>query len=71
MRSTVDPFFRFSTHDDGTVFVYPMMANVRRLEARMDIIKFLEEVYRVERFIDLKKFENEGMFLEGTGTSYF
>eukprot|EP00093_Oithona_nana_P014710 14710.XXX_441790_443080_1 [CDS] Oithona nana genome sequencing. len=59
----------FSTHDDGTVFMYPMMANVRRLEARMDIIKFLEEVYRVERFIDLKKFENEGMFLEGTGRS--
>jgi len=48
-----------------------MMANVRRLEARMDIIKFLEEVYRVERFIDLKKFENEGMFLEGTGSIVF
>ena len=57
----------FSTHDDGTVFIYPMMANVRRLEARMDIIKFLEEVYRVDRLIDLRKFENEGMFLEGTG----
>ena len=38
----------FSTHHDGTVIIYPMMASSRRLEQRMDIIKYLEDVYKVE-----------------------
>ena len=37
----------FSTHLDGTVIIYPMMAPSRRLEQRMDIIKFFEDVYKV------------------------
>ena len=37
----------FSTHSDGTVIIYPMMAPSRRLEQRTDIIKFLEDVYKV------------------------
>ena len=41
----------FSTHDDGTVVIYPMMAPIRRQEPRMDIIKFLEDVYQVDRVI--------------------
>ena len=38
----------FSTHHDGSVIIYPMMASSRRLEQRMDIIKYLEDVYKVD-----------------------
>ena len=61
----------FSTHPDGSVVIYPMMAPVRRQEARMDMVKFLEDVYQVDKVFDLRKFENEGLFLEGTGSIVF
>ena len=57
--------------DDGTVIIYPMMALSRRLEQREDIIKYLEDVYKVETVIDLKSYEKEGIFLEGTGSIVF
>ena len=37
----------FSTHDDGTIIIYPMMAHSRRHEQRMDIMNYLKDVYRV------------------------
>ena len=37
----------FSTHDDGTVILYPMLAKSRRLERRSDIVDFLKEVKKV------------------------
>jgi len=63
----------FSTHSNGTVIIYPMMAPSRRLEQRMDIIKYLEDVHStyVEKVVDLKFKENEGLFLEGTGSIVF
>ena len=45
----------FSTHSDGTVIIYPMMAPSRRLEQRTDIIKFLEDVYKVRHSTFLKE----------------
>lgn len=61
----------FSTHSDGTVIVYPMMAASRRLEQRSDVVNYLQDVYNVKRVIDLKHHENEGGFLEGTGSIVF
>ena len=61
----------FSTHADGSVFIYPMMAASRRLEQRSDIIKYLEDVHKVTRLTDLKKYEDDGLFLEGTGSIVF
>lgn len=57
-----------SFHNDGTVFLYPMMAENRRLERREDIIMLLENEFKVKHVIDLSHFEHENKFLEGTGS---
>jgi hypothetical protein len=57
-----------SFHNDGTVFLYPMMAENRRLERREDIIMQLEDEFKIKHVIDLSHFENESRFLEGTGS---
>lgn len=57
-----------SFHNDGTVFLYPMMAKNRRLERREDIIMQLEDEFKVKHVIDLSHFEHENKFLEGTGS---
>jgi len=57
-----------SFHADGTVFLYPMQAENRRLERREDIIAKLEDRFEVKHIIDLSRFERENKFLEGTGS---
>src|SRR6201993_4208643 len=57
-----------SFHSDGQVFLYPMQAENRRLERREDIINGLEDNFKVKHVIDLSRFEEEGKFLEGTGS---
>ncbi|GAC1305000.1 MAG: arginine deiminase-related protein [Mucilaginibacter sp.] len=57
-----------SFHDDGSIFLYPMQAENRRLERREDIIAKLEDRFAVKHIIDLSRFEAEGKFLEGTGS---
>src|SRR3989442_5068049 len=61
-----------SFHHDGTVVLYPMFAPSRRPERRRDIIEKLQNGgFRVSRVIDLTHHENEGRFLEGTGSVVF
>ena len=57
-----------SFHENGDVFLYPMQAENRRLERREDIIRELEEKFKVGHVIDLSRFEKQGQFLEGTGS---
>lgn len=57
-----------SFHNDGTVFLYPMMAENRRLERREDIIMQLEDEFKIKHVIDLSRYEHEHKFLEGTGS---
>ncbi|MDB5023361.1 MAG: amidinotransferase [Mucilaginibacter sp.] len=57
-----------SFHQDGNVFLYPMMAENRRLERREDIIMQLEDEFQIKHVIDLSRFEHENKFLEGTGS---
>jgi hypothetical protein len=57
-----------SFHADGSVFLYPMQAENRRLERNEDIIKKLEDRFTVKHVIDLSRFEIEDKFLEGTGS---
>lgn len=57
----------FSTHDDGTVVVYPMHAPNRRAERRTDVIDHLKESGTVHRIIDYSQAESDGLYLEGTG----
>ncbi len=58
-----------SFHDSGTVVVYPMFAENRRKERREDVFDVLEEQgFRIDNIIDYTAAEEEGVFLEGTGS---
>ncbi len=57
-----------SFHASGTVVLYPMQAENRRLERRKDIIDNLAQRFHVARVVDLTHFEQEGKYLEGTGS---
>lgn len=57
----------FSTHADGRVALYPMYVANRRLERRVDIINRLKKEYHVEEIIDYSHWEQQNIFLEGTG----
>jgi hypothetical protein len=59
-----------SFHADGTVVLYPMMAENRRLERRLDVLEALSSRhgFRASRVIDLTRHEQTGRYLEGTGS---
>ncbi len=57
-----------SFHSGGIVVLYPMNAPNRRLERREDILTQLKENYSLSDVIDLTYFEEQGIFLEGTGS---
>ena len=62
-----------SFHHDGTVVIYPMMAENRRIERRLEIIGILQKKHHfdIRKIIDLVYFEQERKFLEGTGSIVF
>lgn len=60
-----------SFHSDGTVVLYPMCAENRRSERRMDIVDTLGQEFRIDKIIDLSHFENDNRFLESTGSIVF
>ena len=57
-----------STHHDGRVALFPMYSALRRRERRQDIVEELRKHYRVTDVIDYSAFEDEGCYLEGTGS---
>jgi hypothetical protein len=59
-----------SFHADGTVVLYPMEAENRRTERRLDIIDALvaEHGFHVREVVDLSAHEQSGHYLEGTGS---
>ncbi len=58
-----------SFHKSGTVAVYPMFAINRRHERREDIFDILEENgFLIKDVVDYTSAEDEGIFLEGTGS---
>ena len=58
-----------SFHASGTVAVYPMFAENRRKERRDDIFDILEQHgFKINEIIDYTAAEQEGFFLEGTGS---
>ncbi len=61
----------FSTHpaagsDEAALVVYPLLAANRRPERRPDLIRLLRATY--PRFVDLSAREQEGRYLESTGS---
>ena len=58
-----------SFHENGDVGLYPMFAENRRRERREDILLRLEkEGFVINNLIDYTSAEDEGIFLEGTGS---
>lgn len=55
-------------HEDGTVIFYPMQAENRRWERRRSILGLLREEFDIRHEIDLSHYEEDGKFLEGTGS---
>jgi hypothetical protein len=60
-----------STHADGLIIIYPLFAFNRRAERRMDLISRLKEQFTVKDVWDISENENNGRFLEGTGSIVF
>jgi hypothetical protein len=60
-----------STHEEGIIVTYPMMAANRRVERRVEIINLLKNKFNVGKTIDLTSSEANDKFLEGTGSIVF
>ena len=57
-----------SFHADGTIILYPMFATNRRAERKQHVLDIIKNMFVVKQAIDLTKYENENLFLEGTGS---
>ncbi|WP_426329901.1 citrulline utilization hydrolase CtlX [Pedobacter sp. R-06] len=57
-----------SFHEDGSVYLYPMFSENRRLERRKEILDGLKENFEVNHISDLSFYEQQHAFLEGTGS---
>ncbi|SNB04318.1 conserved hypothetical protein [Flavobacterium psychrophilum] len=70
--STPDSIFPnnwISFHESGDVALYPMFAENRRLERREEILDILEDKgFLVNEIMDYSSAEEDGFFLEGTGS---
>lgn len=57
-----------SFHEDGRLCLYPMFALNRRQERKNTVMDAINNKFSVKNIVDLTKFENENLFLEGTGS---
>ncbi|MDR1527293.1 MAG: amidinotransferase [Dysgonamonadaceae bacterium] len=58
-----------SFHCDGSIALYPMFAENRRLERRMAVLESIEkEGFSIHNTFDYSPSEKKGIFLEGTGS---
>jgi hypothetical protein len=60
-----------SFHNNGAVVTYPMFAKNRRIERREDIIEGLKGDFEVDRRYTFEHYEEDGLYLEGTGSMLF
>ncbi|MFI5156594.1 MAG: citrulline utilization hydrolase CtlX [Chitinophagales bacterium] len=69
--STPDSIFPnnwVSFHENGTVCLYPMFAENRRHERKPAILNIVADKFQVKKTVDLTSYENNHLFLEGTGS---
>ena len=57
-----------SFHNDGTICLYPMFAVNRRLERKQHVLDAINEKFSITHTIDITHYENQNLFLEGTGS---
>ena len=71
-RDTPDSIFPnnwISFHENSDVALYPMFAENRRKERREEILDILEEKgFQIQNIVDYTSAEEDGYFLEGTGS---
>jgi hypothetical protein len=60
-----------SMHENGSVFLFPMNTENRRLEVRPEIIDTLKASFIIHDIQDLRTSIQENKFLEGTGSIIF
>lgn len=58
-------------HQNGDIYLYPMLAENRRKERDPEIIEFIEENFAVNNIHNWSHYENDGLILEGTGSMIF
>ncbi|MDR1553557.1 MAG: amidinotransferase [Prevotellaceae bacterium] len=68
LPDSVFPNNWFSTHSDGSLCLYPMFAENRRLERKDSIINMLKDNFKVKNIFDFTHYEQQNKFLEGTGS---
>ncbi|MDH3650018.1 MAG: arginine deiminase-related protein, partial [Saprospiraceae bacterium] len=57
-----------SLHQNGSIVTYPMYSPRRRKERREPIIERISDQFGFTRRYSLEQYEDEGLFLEGTGS---
>lgn len=57
-----------SFHNNGSVLLYPMYAENRRAERKEHVLEKISTKFFIKRKIDLSQYEEENIFLEGTGS---
>jgi len=57
-----------SFHGDGTVCLYPMYAQNRRLERKPEVLQKVSRKFDIQATLDFSGYEQQGLFLEGTGS---
>jgi len=57
-----------STHENGVMVTYAMFAPSRRAERRTDILEGLERDFVVHKHYSFDFYEDDGQYLEGTGS---
>ncbi|WP_336514687.1 citrulline utilization hydrolase CtlX [Pollutibacter soli] len=57
-----------SFHTKGTICLYPMFATNRRKERKQGVIDSIKSRFQVTDTIDLTGYEEDNLFLEGTGS---
>ncbi len=71
-KDTPDSIFPnnwISFHENGDVVLYPMFAENRRKERREDVLDTIEEEgFLISEIMDYTSAEEDGFFLEGTGS---
>ena len=72
MYKTPDSVFPnnwISTHQNGDIVLFPMLAKSRRMERRPEILDFLKnQGFIINNVIDYSFAEKDSQFLEGTGS---
>jgi hypothetical protein len=61
----------FSSHLSGELVLYPMFAENRRQERKPPVLELLRGKMNHRKVLDLTGWEEEGQFLEGTGSMVF